>query len=247
MKTAVITQSNYIPWKGYFDQIRAADSFVLYDCVQYTKRDWRNRNKIKTAQGLQWLSIPVLVKGKFFQSIRDTKVSENTWAKKHWKSISHAYSQAPFFSFYKDLFEDLYHQAEALEYLSEINFLFLSEICKLLSITTEFSWSESFEQKEDRTEKLAHICTQLGATHYFSGPLAQNYMDESIFNERGITVQYFDYQGYPEYPQVHGDFEHGVSILDLLFSVGPESPKYLHPHPLLPISDTNSTQTCAYS
>ncbi len=238
MKTAVITQSNYIPWKGYFDQIRAADSFVFYDSVQYTKRDWRNRNKIKTPQGLKWLSIPVLVKGKFFQSIRDTKVGDHSWAKKHWKTIEHSYSQAPHFRDYKELFEELYHNAEKLEYLSEINYLFISEICKLLGISTEFSWSQDYELMEDRTEKLAHICTQLDATHYFSGPAAQSYMDESIFDKRGITVQYFSYQGYPEYPQVHGDFEHGVSVLDLIFSMGPDAHKCLQPSPLLPLSQS---------
>jgi hypothetical protein len=104
-KTIAIVQSNYIPWKGYFDLIARVDEFILYDDMQYTRRDWRNRNLIKTAQGLQWLTIPVDVKGKYFQRINETQISDANWAEVHWKSIVHTYARAPFFAQYKDTFQ----------------------------------------------------------------------------------------------------------------------------------------------
>ena len=122
----LITQSNYIPWKGYFDAINRVDVVVLYDEMQYTRRDWRNRNKIKTPQGLKWLTIPVDVKNKYFQKINETKIKDKSWAAKHWKTIQHNYSNALFFKEYKMFFEHLYQRASTLEFLSEINYLFLT-------------------------------------------------------------------------------------------------------------------------
>src|SRR5438477_4365331 len=135
-KTVAIVQSNYIPWKGYFDLIRESDEFVLYDDVQYTRRDWRNRNKIKTADGVQWLTIPVDVKGKYLQLIRDTKVSDHTWADNHWTRIRHAYGKAPHFKDHEPLIAGLYTAAAALEFLSEINERFIRAICGVLGIHT---------------------------------------------------------------------------------------------------------------
>ncbi|HVZ95255.1 MAG TPA: WbqC family protein, partial [Chitinophagaceae bacterium] len=131
MKKLLITQSNYIPWKGYFDAINSVDEFVIYDDMQYTKRDWRNRNKIKTANGLQWLTIPVEVKGKYLQKIKDTKISSSKWNKEHWNAVKINYATASFFKQYKDFFEALYLNCNKA-YLSEINFLFLTAICNLL-------------------------------------------------------------------------------------------------------------------
>ncbi len=215
-----ISQSNYIPWKGYFDAIRRADVFVLYDDMQYTKRDWRNRNQIKTPNGLQWLSIPVKVKGKFFQKISETEVSDPDWALKHWQSIHQNYQKAPFFPEYGPLFETLYRSATE-ERLSQINYHFLKAIAGMLGITTRFRWSSEFDLQGDRSEKLLHICKDLQATHYISGPAAQGYLDMELFRKNGIDVLWMDYAGYPEYPQLFGPFNHHVSILDLLFNTGP--------------------------
>ena len=200
--------------------IQAADEFVLYDDMQFTKRDWRNRNKIKTPSGLQWLTIPVDVKGKFHQKIKETKVSDSGWAANHWATISHCYAKAPYFGEYRTFFEDLYNRASTLEYLSEVNFLFLSEICGLLGINTRMSFSSEYELAEGKTEKLLGICKQLGANRYITGPSAANYMEMDLFSNSGVEVVFFDFSQYRDYQQIHPPFEHGVSIIDLIFCEG---------------------------
>ena len=219
MKKVAITQSNYIPWRGYFDLIRRVDDIVLYDDMQYTRRDWRNRNKIKTANGLLWLTIPVDVKGKYFQAIKDTRISDPEWNRTHWKSICHAYGKAPFFAQYKDFIGQLYAEATS-SFLSEINFHFLTAFCRLLGIGTAFHWSMDFQLAPGKCERLLGICKDLGATHYVSTPAAKNYMDESIFTAEGITVEWLDFSHYKEYPQMHPPFDHHVSIIDTFFNVG---------------------------
>ncbi|MCX6291621.1 MAG: WbqC family protein [Bacteroidetes bacterium] len=226
MKKILITQSNYIPWKGYFDSIRMVDEFIIYDDMQYTKRDWRNRNLVKTKEGLKWLSIPVEVKGKFFQKINETVVSEKDWAKNHWSVLVHNYSKAPCFKEVKDVLEELYLSSSET-YLTKINHRFISGICGLLGIQTPVFFSDEFTLAEGKTERLVDLCVQRGATDYFTGPAAKNYMDENLFTKENIRVHYFDYSGYPEYPQLFPPFEHGVSILDLLFNAGKDAMKYM--------------------
>ncbi|MBK5271241.1 MAG: WbqC family protein [Bacteroidia bacterium] len=222
-----ISQSNYIPWKGYFDAIQRADVFVLYDDMQYTKGDWRNRNKIKTPGGLQWLTIPVKVKGRFDQKINDTEVSDQQWPRKHWKSIAHNYNKAPFFQEYAPIVEALYESAADLQNLSQINYHFLTAIAGMLGIKTRFCQSYEFSLQGDKNEKLLHICQALKATHYISGPAAMGYLNKELFEQNGIEVIWMDNSGYPEYPQLFGSFEHAVTILDMLFNTGPATTSYL--------------------
>lgn len=226
MKKVIITQSNYIPWKGYFDGLNTVDTFVVYDDMQYTKRDWRNRNQIKTPQGPLWLSIPVEVKGKYLQKINETVVSDKQWGIKHWKTIQANYAKAPFFKIYKEYFEPLYLN-ESFTHLTDINIAFINTINNILGISVEILDSRDFELADDKTQRLVDICKKIQATDYYSGPAAQNYMDESAFRNENIQVHYFDYSGYPEYPQLYGEFTHNVSILDLLFYTGPEAIKYM--------------------
>jgi hypothetical protein len=220
-----ITQSNYIPWKGFFDSIKLVDVFVLYDDMQYTKRDWRNRNMIKSQNGTQWLSIPVEVKGKYFQKISETKISDPAWGNQHWQTLKHTYGKLPGFALYKDIFEEIYHHDYT--YLSEVNYAFIKVICSILNIKTEIRWSHEFELPEGKTERLVHITKALGGTDYFTGPAAKNYMDERLFEEENIQVHYYDYSGYPEYEQRFPPFTHGVSILDLLFTVGKDAKQFM--------------------
>lgn len=226
-KTVAIIQSNYIPWKGYFDIINSVDEFVLFDDVQYTRRDWRNRNKIKTPAGLKWLTIPVEVKGKFFQKIRETRIADDKWVKDHWNSIIHSYSKAACFAKYSQQFEKLYEDAGSLELLSDVNFLFIKAVCDVLEIETKLVWSSEFELKDDKTERLLSICQQTGATTYVSGAAAKGYLDVNAFEKEGINVHWFEYEGYPEYSQMHPPFDHYVSILDLIFNVGEDASKYM--------------------
>jgi hypothetical protein len=221
-----IVQSNYIPWKGYFDIINQVDEFILYDDRQYTRRDWRNRNLIKTPNGLLWLTIPVRVKGRYEQRIDETTISDPEWAQRHWKSISHAYASAPYFDHLRDEFAALY-AASIEEHLSAVNKRFLEAICRMLGIRTRLSWSSDYNAVGDRTERLVSLCRLAGAQEYLSGPAARSYIDEERFQEAGIALSYIYYSGYPEYPQLHGAFEHGVSIIDLLFNVGPDAPRFM--------------------
>ncbi len=223
-----ISQSNYIPWRGYFDFIRSVDEFVLYDDMQYTRRDWRNRNKIKTPHGTTWLSIPVEVKGKYLQKIKDTRIADREWASVHWKTIQHSYARAPFFSEMRALLEPAYHKAGETPWLSEVNHLLLSTVCNILGIQTRFTWSMDYRLEEERNQRLISICQQAGATIYYTGPSARAYMDEAAFQDAGIQVVYMDYSGYPEYPQLYPPFDPAVSVLDLLFTVGHAAPTFLN-------------------
>ncbi len=226
MKKILITQSNYIPWKGYFDAINSTDEFVIYDDMQYTKRDWRNRNKIKTAQGVQWLTIPVEVKGKYLQKINETRISNRKWNKEHWNAIKINYSAAAYFKQYKDFFENLYMDCNE-ECLSLINFRFIQAICDLLEIKTKLKWSNEFELRGDKSEKLLNICLDEEATDYYSGPAAKDYLSTELFKSGNINVHWFNYSNYKEYPQLYPPFEHAVSIIDLIFNTGPDIKNYL--------------------
>lgn len=225
-KKIAIVQSNYIPWKGYFDMINMVDEFVLYDDMQYTRRDWRNRNKIKTHDGLQWLTIPVKVKGNYFQKIKETIVIDKKWQKKHWTALNLNYQKSAHFKEYQDIFENLYLNSDE-EFLSEINYTFISEINKILGIKTKISWSSDYELSGGRSEKLLNICKQSGTMEYISGPAAKNYLNVKLFEKENIKVTWMDYIAYPEYYQLYQPFEHGVSILDLIFNEGESATKFM--------------------
>ena len=224
-KRIAIVQSNYIPWKGYFDLIRQVDEFVLYDEVQYTRQDWRNRNRIKTANGPAWLTIPVL--GKFGQTIRETRIGETTWARSHCRTLTQAYARAPWMGRYRDALDQMYRAADS-PWLSEVNELILRTMCEWIGISTPIMRSEDcVKGTDDRVERLVEICAARGADTYLSGPAAKEYLDETTFAKSGIRVEYADYTGYPAYPQPHPPFEHGVTALDLILSVGPEAVRYM--------------------
>jgi WbqC-like protein len=225
-KSVAIVQSSYIPWKGYFDLIGFVDEFILYDDVQYTRRDWRNRNLIKTAQGPKWLTIPVEVKGKYLQRISETRLASRTWAARHWKTLLHNYAAAPHFDQYGELFEDLYLSCDE-RFLSTVNRRFLEAVCSILRIKTKVTWSTDYGGEGAKTDRLVRLCQGAGATTYLSGPRAKAYLEEPLFAEAGIIVTYMDYSGYPEYPQLHPPFEHQVSVLDLIFNTGEDAPSYL--------------------
>jgi hypothetical protein len=226
MKKVAILQSNYIPWKGYFDLVNLADEFVLYDDMQYTRRDWRNRNRIKTPQGLKWLTIPVEVKGKYHQKISETRISGTSWSTKHWQTLTQFYSKAPHYKVYANTFEDFYSNIND-DLLSEVNFKLLEIVSDMLGISTRIRWSSDFELPDGRTERLMAICQQVGATTYLSGPAAKEYLDMRIAEEANVKVEWMCYANYPKYSQLYPPFEHGVTILDLLFNEGLNAKRFL--------------------
>ena len=222
-----IIQSNYIPWRGYFDIIGMVDHFVLYDIVQFTKRDWRNRNRIKTAEGPQWLTIPVMTSGAYQQTIAETRIVEGQWAAKHWRTLSHAYSHAPYFEHYRPRLADVYEACGSMRCLSAVNRVFIEFVSAELGLKTTISDAADYKVGDDRSGRLVDICVARGAGTYLSGPSARGYLDVGRFRDAGIDVEFMDYSAYRPYPQLHGDFEPSVSVLDLLFNVGPEAPSYM--------------------
>ena len=227
MKKIAVLQSNYIPWKGYFDIIAYVDEFILYDDMQYTRRDWRNRNKIKTPEGLMWLTIPVETKGKYLQRIRDTKVSGHEWCQSHLRALEINYAHTPFFRDYYASLSGVYAACAQEESLSMINYRFLAYICEILGIKTRISWSWDYPLAEGKTKRLVELVKAAGGQEYLSGPAARDYIEEELFEKDGIRLSWMDYSGYPAYQQLYGPFEHGVTILDLLFHTGPEAPSYM--------------------
>ena len=224
MKRVAILQSNYIPWKGYFDLIAAVDEFILYDDAQFTKNDWRNRNRIKTPEGLQWLSIPV--GPSISRRIRDVELPDARWQEKHWKTLEANYRRASHFAEVAGVFEPLY-RSRSYSSLSVLNRAFIEAVCRYLGISTPIANSWDYALAGGRIDRLVAIAEQAGAHEYVTGPSARNYLDESAFAGRGIKVSWFDYTGYPEYPQLWGGFSHEVSILDLLFNCGRDAARYM--------------------
>jgi hypothetical protein len=225
MRIAII-QSCYIPWKGFFDLIGQCDEYVIYDGVQYVKRHWHNRNRIKTANGLEWLTIPVVTKGRFEQPIDQVEI-EKPWADRHWRALELAYNRAPFFAPFAPTVKNWYERADKQARLTDVNEIFLRGIAELLHLRTRIVRDTAYPAQGAKTERLLAIAGAAGADRYLSGPSAQEYFDEPLFTAAGITPEWMSYQGYPQYPQLHGDFDHAVTALDLLFNTGPDAPRYL--------------------
>ena len=227
-RTCVILQPSYIPWRGYFHQIQKADVFVFYDCVQYDEHGWRNRNRIKTAGGLQWLTIPVVTSGVHTHGIpiKDVRlVPNNPWAKKHWRTLQQNCQKAPHFDRYAALLEPFYARKDV--FLADFTCDLTIALARELGIAhTQFLRSSTLPAEGTKTDRLLSILSHLGARHYISGPSAKDYMELDKFAAAGISVEFMTYD-YPEYPQLFGPFEPAVSILDLLFNTGPDAAKFI--------------------
>lgn len=225
MDVAVL-QSNYIPWKGYFDIIHDVELFIFHDDLQYTKNDWRNRNRIVTEGGVKWLTIPV--GSDEHRQILDVRMGDTSWQKKHFDMLKASYRKAPYFQKYLPFLEDVYLERK-WDYLYELDRYLIERISQdYLGITTKFADSRDFATHGVKHEKLLSMLRSAGATRYVSGPAAKDYIRSADYEAAGIDLQWKDYGGYPVYPQQHGGpFEHGVSVLDLLFNTGEDAPYYI--------------------
>jgi hypothetical protein len=227
LKRVAILQSCYIPWKGYFDLINSVDEFVLYDDCQYTRQDWRNRNRIKSPQGTRWLTIPVTVDGLYEQRLDETKIADPEWVGRHWDILRQSYRKAPGFRALGNEIEATYAALSPETRLSSVNRILVESVCEILGIRTKVTWSTDYAASGSSTERVVSLCKESGADVYLSGPRGREYLDEQQFREAGVELQYFEYDGYPEYEQPHPPFEHNVSILDLLFSTGHEASSFM--------------------
>jgi hypothetical protein len=217
-----ILQPGYLPWLGFFEQLYQSDVFVMYDDVQYDKQSWRNRNRIKTANGVQWLTVPVLFKFQATPLIYDIKIDNKTqWKKKHCRAIQLSYSKAPYYKKYIDIFEEAY--SKDWEYLVDIDFHFTMKLAECLGIKKkQIVRSSTLNVQGDRLDRLVQICKRFQADIFYEGAAGRNYIDESYFAGHGITVEYQDYN-HPVYNQLYGDFVPYLSVIDLLFNHGDES------------------------
>lgn len=225
-KRVVVLQSNYLPWKGYFDLIRRADLLIFYDDTQYTKNDWRNRNRIKTSRGVEWLTIPC-GRHHMHRLIHDVRPVGNEWQRSHWDRIRMSYRFAPYFGMYRDFFESFY-RAHDWTNLSELNQYLITTIGRaFLGIQTPILRSTDFHLVGSKEERLVHMLVQSGATRYLSGPTGRQFLRMEPFERAGIRVEWMDYSGYRPYPQLYPPFVHEVSVIDLLFQEGPGAAQYL--------------------
>lgn len=223
-KRVAVLQSSYIPWKGYFDIIHDVDTFIFYDDVQFTYQDWRSRNRVIANGAPTWLTVPT--GGNIKRLINEVELADSGWQKKHWSTIRHAYTKSRHFREYSALAEDLY-LGTSWKSLSEMNQTFTRRIAGALGIRTEFRDSLEFNASGGKLDRLIDLLVKAGATHYLSGPAARSYIDPQRFDEAGIKLEYKDYAGYPEYRQLSHEFEHAVSVLDMLFNVGADAPHYI--------------------
>lgn len=223
-KRVAILQSNYIPWKGYFDIIHDVDELIFLDDVQYTRQDWRNRNRIKTAQGVRWLTIPVGTD--LNRRICDVELPADDWGEKHWRQIEQSYAAAPHFETHRDALEDFYLRRK-WRTLSELNQEMIRTLSQQLGITTVFRDSREFTAQGRGQERVLELLQHAGANVYVSGPAAKAYIEPWRFDEAGIELRWKDYSGYPEYPQLYPPFVHEVTVLDLIFHTGPDAPWFI--------------------
>lgn len=226
MKRVAIIQSCYVPWIGFFDMIARCDEYIIFDQVQFVKRHWHNRNKIKTPKGAEWMTIPVISKSRSEQPIEDVEISE-PWAERHWRSLAINYQRAPFFADEKDKVRGWFDAVDGMKRLTEVNAFLLKALVAHLRLNVRVASDHDYKADGRSSERLLSLCQAAGATHYLSGPSAKNYLDEAMFAEAGVVVEWMAYGPYEAYPQLHGEFDIAVSILDQIFNRGPallESP-----------------------
>jgi hypothetical protein len=224
-RRVAIVQSSYAPWRGTFAMIGCCDLFVFLDSVQFTRRDWRTRNRIKTPQGLLWLSIPVKQKGNYLAPIDSIEIADPGWAARHLRSIEGAYRRGAGFLESVAGVQRAYAAAAGEPMLSRVNQLLTRAFCAMLGIATPFMRDVDLLPRErlaalDPTARLAELASAAGATCYLSGPSARAYLDSDRFTARGIAVEWMSYAGLRRYEQLWGEFEPAVSIIDTLLTLG---------------------------
>jgi hypothetical protein len=221
MKILTAHQPVYLPWCGLIHKIALADEFVVFDAVQYLKKDWNNRNKIKTAQGPSWLTVPVKTHGKFDQLLIDVKIdNEQNWSKKHLRAFHLNYSKTPYFESYIDFFEDLY--AREWEFLAELNNYILQFILSDLGIKIPIKLAHQLDFEGSKSALVQNMCEKLNADIYIFGALGKDYADINSFHQAGVQVYFQEYK-HPKYPQRFSEFEPYMTIFDLMFNCGPSS------------------------
>jgi hypothetical protein len=220
-RTLVVLQPGYLPWLGFFDQMRRSDVFVYYDDVQFDKHGWRNRNRIKTPSGPMWLTVPVQHTGLLTTRIVDALIDRTTaWARKHVKSIRQYYAKAPFLNRYLPELEELLERDWT--HIATLDIAIVDVMARWLSVTPTVFRSSELGIQGSQSERLVNLCRHFGATRYLSGDAALDYLDLDLFGAAGIAVEWQHFR-HPVYPQLHGDFVPYLSALDLVLNCGDDS------------------------
>jgi len=224
MKLAIL-QPSYLPWLGYFDQMARCDRFLFLDDTQYTRRDWRNRNKIRTRDGWAWLTVPVRQKHHFTQSLLETRIDNSSdWRNRHRKAVQHSYAKAPYFDLYFPYLQSVWNRE--WDFLVDLCLETTLHLAKVLHIATPTQRSSEMPASGAKAEKILNLCKHMEATRYLTGDLARDYLCEEDFLRNGIQVEYHEY-GHPTYTQRFSGFVPYLSVIDLLFNYGDESLKIL--------------------
>lgn len=242
--TIVILQPGYLPWLGFFDQMYKSDRFVILDDVQYDKHSWRNRNRIKTASGVQWLTVPVLISGKNQPIIKGVLIDNKmNWRKKHLKGIEQNYKKSQFFKDYFYIFEETF--SKEWKYLIDLDMEFIYRLNAVLGLNRKIIFASDLNIKTDKTERLINICQMLNASKYLTGDAAKEYIDAGEFIKHNIQLEFHDYS-HPTYKQLYGEFIPYLSIIDLIFNHGDESLEILTGQKLVPESINQGTVTSLF-
>tara|TARA_B100001996_G_scaffold103079_1_gene77409 strand:+ start:4610 stop:5290 length:681 start_codon:yes stop_codon:yes gene_type:complete len=223
MTICAISQSNYIPWKGYFQLIFEADIFIFYDTVDFTKRDWRNRNQIMTPHGLHWLTIPI--SSKRGMAIEEIILPQGPWRRNHLETIRRNYSKFPYLQDVMDLLSPVFNN-EDITHLSEFNQTIIRRISEYLEIDTVFYNASEFNVNGERVDRLIRLCEKVGANTYLSGPAAKNYITNE-FDKKSLNLKWMEYGPYETYEQYGEEFSHHISIVDTIASLGKSSIKHI--------------------
>ncbi len=222
-----IIQSNYIPWRGYFDFIDSVDLFLILDDVEYpVGRSWRNRNQLKTESGLKWLTVPVK-SGSGGMPIDQVMIgiSDKSWKDAHRRLLIQFLGPAPFFKDAMEIWDEGIAHGDTT--ISRLNIRLIKLICAYLEITTPIVMSRDYAVTGKKTKRLINLLKKVGATVYLSGPAAKGYLDENLFRQNGIRLEYKTYD-YRPYSQLWGEFVGSVSVLDLIANTGHKARQYLN-------------------
>lgn len=227
MLSVGIIQPNFIPWRGYFDFISRVDIFLFHDDLQYTKQDWRNRNKVRLLNGTStWLTVPV--KASTQSLIMDVEIDYSSdWMAKHLNIVKSNYARSPHFERYFPTFKDILLARHRL--LSDLDIVLCQQICEWLDIRTPLKKASDFGFDGVKDDKIIQLVKAVGGTRYLSGPAAKSYIQPDLWKAANLELEYIEYPNYAQYPQISEPFDPAVSVLDLLFMTGPDAPRYIWP------------------
>lgn len=218
---AAIMQPTFLPWIGYFDLIDQVDKFVFLDNVQFEKQSWQQRNKIRTASGAEWLTVPVFIKGRFGQKIFNVEIKNDTFPEKQIKTLQHHYSKTEYYKYYWPKLEAILINSKSSQSLANLNIALIRYIAEMLEISTPFILASEMPASADRSDRLVNILKNIGVNEYLSPQGSMRYLgqDYKIFEKAKISILFHAFQQ-PEYKQRYSPFITGLSAIDMLFNEG---------------------------